>query len=76
LLIPEFPTIFQFRAFLISRAFFFRINSGFPTKIAKQTAAITCSITPFGNNRPQNFFVSLTALLLQNKRIYAIIKAQ
>ena len=62
----------SFREYL----FFFRTNFGFPTKIAKQTAAIACPTTPVTIIVYQKAFTFLNQVLLQIGRIYAIIKVQ
>lgn len=62
----------SFREYL----FFFRTNFGFPTKIAKQTAAIACPTTLLAITSYQKSFHFLNQVLLQIGRIYAIIKVQ
>ena len=68
--IPVYPL--SFREYL----FFFRTNSGFPTKIAKQTAAIACPTTLLAIITYQKSFHFFKPVLLQIGRIYAIIKVQ
>ena len=62
----------SFREYL----FFFRTNFGFPTKIAKQTAAIACPTTLLAIITYQKSFHFFKPVLLQIGRIYAIIKVQ